>query len=177
MGAERGRRRRGVGRGVPPLEQRRDGGEAVEVMRLEAGEEEREAACERGVVRGGEPLLGEGSAELEGHLLRAGLDLQRAGARQRGAQRRGEHACRGERRALLANEGERGHLAAERCRLRDELHARRRAERCHGAVEHRVRAGLQRAQRRAARAPRDEVERRSELHGRGEPALPVGGVD
>ena len=31
------------------------------------------------------------------------------------------------------------------------------------------------AERRGA--PRDEVERRSELHGRGEPALPVGGVD
>eukprot|EP00964_Phaeocystis_antarctica_P148221 scaffold115001_cov69-Phaeocystis_antarctica.AAC.4 len=146
-------------------------------MRLEAGEEEREAACERGVVRRGEPLLGEGSAQLERHLPRARLDLQRAGARQRGAQRRREHARRGERRALLADEGERGHLAAERGGLRDELHAGRRAERRHRAVEHRVRAGLQRAQRRAARALRDEVERRGELHGRGEPGLPVGGVD
>ena len=56
------------------LEQRPDGGEVVEVMRLEAGEEEREALCESGVVRRVEPLLGEGGAQLE-RLLRACFDL------------------------------------------------------------------------------------------------------
>ena len=57
------------------LEQRLDGGEVVEVMRLEAGEEERKALCESGVVRRVEPLLGEGGAQLERHLLQACFDL------------------------------------------------------------------------------------------------------
>ena len=47
----------------------------MEVMRLEAGEEEREALCESGVVRRVEPLLEEGSAQLERYLLRACFDL------------------------------------------------------------------------------------------------------